>query len=584
MTDYTADMSRRRILLLLTIICCLALLPFLGLADFNTKGEPREAVVAFSILGQENWILPTNNGGEIPYKPPFLHWCIAAVSMLFNGGEVNEYTSQLPSALALTAMTGAIFSFFARRRDTMRALLTALVTFTAFEIYRAGMNCRVDMMLTALTVGAILMLFRWWEKGMHGVPVCAILLMSAATLTKGPVGIIIPCLTAGVFMLLRGVPFIRAFMWLSLWGVLSLILPLCWYAAAYRQGGQEFLDLVMEENFGRMTGTMAYESHVNPWYYNLVTLTAGFLPWTPAALAALFIIPRSRYAALLHPRSGTWRKMRDALRRMPACTLLALTASAVIFIFYCIPASKRSVYLMPMYPFVAWFISEMLIWMSGRRPASVRVFGDILASLAMLLLTVFMAIRFGLVPDSIAGHGKSTAQTAAMLESLRTFGGARAWLFAAMSPICAVIWWARIRHRAAGAWLPLSTALLAVSLYMSLSGCYQPAVLQAKSVKNMTGEMTHLYPNMPGKVYEFLAAAENAKGNPVHFFEVNFYMGDKVRNFRREQPTEGYLLIDKGDAADYLPRFEEEGYRFTEVYTPDAGLPRHTPHLYRFTR
>lgn len=119
---------------------------------------------------------------------------------------------------------------------------------------------------------------------------------------------------------------------------------------------------------------------------------------------------------------------------------------------------------------------------------------------------------------------------------------------------------------------------------MSLSGCYQPAVLQAKSVKNMTGEMTHLYPNMPGKVYEFLAAAENAKGNPVHFFEVNFYMGDKVRNFRREQPTEGYLLIDKGDAADYLPRFEEEGYRFTEVYTPDAGLPRHTPHLYRFTR
>lgn len=224
--------------------------------------------------------------------------------------------------------------------------------------------------------------------------------------------------------------------------------------------------------------------------------------------------------------------MRDALRRMPACTLLALTASAVIFIFYCIPASKRSVYLMPMYPFVAWFISEMLIWMSGRRPASVRVFGDILASLAMLLLTVFMAIRFGLVPDSIAGHGKSTAQTAAMLESLRTFGGARAWLFAAMSPICAVIWWARIRHRAAGAWLPLSTALLAVSLYMSLSGCYQPAVLQAKSVKNMTGEMTHLYPNMPGKVYEFLAAAENAKGNPVHFFEVNFYMGDKVRNFR----------------------------------------------------
>ena len=45
--------------LLMTV---LTLLPFLGLNEFSTKGEPREAVVAMSMLQQHNWILPENNG------------------------------------------------------------------------------------------------------------------------------------------------------------------------------------------------------------------------------------------------------------------------------------------------------------------------------------------------------------------------------------------------------------------------------------------------------------------------------------------------------------------------------------------
>ena len=101
---------------LLLVVCVFVMLPFLGLADFNTKGEPREAVVAYSILDSGNWILPTNNGGEMPYKPPFFHWCIAALSLL-NGGTVNEFTSRLPSAIALVAMTVWTFVFFARRKS-----------------------------------------------------------------------------------------------------------------------------------------------------------------------------------------------------------------------------------------------------------------------------------------------------------------------------------------------------------------------------------------------------------------------------------------------------------------------------------
>ena len=259
---------------LLVVVCVITVLPFLGLSDFHTKGEPREAVVAYSMLDTGNWILPTNNGGEIPYKPPFFHWIIAVVSSVCGG--VSEFTSRLPSAIAMIAMTLVGFLFYSRRVDSRVALLMAFVSLTAFEIHRAGANCRVDMMLTALTVISLYFLYHWYEKGLKGVPWVAILLMSMATLTKGPVGSLIPCLSFGVFLLLRGVNFFRAFLLLVAWGAMSMILPLCWYIAAWVQGGKEFLNLVLEENFGRMTSTMSYESCVNPWYYNIITLLGGF--------------------------------------------------------------------------------------------------------------------------------------------------------------------------------------------------------------------------------------------------------------------------------------------------------------------
>ena len=87
-------------LIAVVVISCVMLLPFLGLTDFNTKGEPREAVVALSMLKSGDWILPVNNGMDIPYKPPFFHYCIALVSLLT--GSVDEYTSRLPSAETLS--------------------------------------------------------------------------------------------------------------------------------------------------------------------------------------------------------------------------------------------------------------------------------------------------------------------------------------------------------------------------------------------------------------------------------------------------------------------------------------------------
>ena len=66
--------------IILAVVCVVTLLPFMGLTDFHTKGEPREAIVAYSMIETGNWTLPVNNGGDIAYKPPLFHWCIAVLS------------------------------------------------------------------------------------------------------------------------------------------------------------------------------------------------------------------------------------------------------------------------------------------------------------------------------------------------------------------------------------------------------------------------------------------------------------------------------------------------------------------------
>ena len=51
------------------VICIISVLPWIGLGDFSTKGEPREAAVAVSMLESGNWILPQVYANEFAYKP-----------------------------------------------------------------------------------------------------------------------------------------------------------------------------------------------------------------------------------------------------------------------------------------------------------------------------------------------------------------------------------------------------------------------------------------------------------------------------------------------------------------------------------
>lgn len=553
-----------------TIVCVIAVMltvPFLGLTDFYSKGEPREAVVAYTMVEHGNWILPINNGGDIPYKPPFFHWCIALFSLL--QGHVSEFTSRLPSALALVAMSVGGFVFFAKRKNANMALLATLLSLTAFEVHRAGINCRVDMVNTAFMVGALFLMFRWWERGKHTMPWLAILCMSGATLTKGPVGMLLPCAVMGVFMLTQ-----RESLWSTVWrlgltALLSLVLPLCWYYAAYLQGGDEFLRLVKEENIDRLLGKMAYESHENPFWYNFVTLITGWLPYTLLFVFSLFVLPWKRFS-----KSG----FMQSVRRAEPMQVFVWLAFGLILFFYCIPKSKRSVYLLPCYPFMAWLMAQYVVWLVANRLSAVKAYAWLMCVLGVGLSVAFVMLKTGVVPDTLF-HGKHAADNIAMLHALESISVSPSHLLFALLP--AVVGVATImtllkkddalRNRVV--WLSLSVV---VALFLAIDSTFQPAVLNTKADKPLAPQIEQRFDMT--KMYSYMSSPM------LHFFSLNFYLGDRIQQFEKVKPEDGVLMIPEDDVEEFK-KTVGRGYCLQRVWQIRRAVEeKHEVGFYKFCK
>lgn len=558
--------------LFLAIICAITLLPFLGLTDFHTKGEPREAIVSYSMLKTGNWILPVNNGGDIAYKPPFFHWCIAAISSIT--GKVTEYTSRMPSALALIAMVLGGFLFYAKRRGVTLAFLMGLITLSNFEVHRAGMNTRVDMVLTAFIVLALYQLYKWCEKDEKGFPWLATIYMGCATLTKGPIGIILPCLVTGVYMLLREKKFVKSFFSMAFIAIVSCILPTIWYIAAYQQGGDNFLALVMEENFGRFMGKMSYESHENPAYYNIITVVAGYAPYTLLVLLSLFTLTYKKITG--KPREW-WIRFTKYIREMDNVRLFSLLSIVLIFIFYCIPKSKRSVYLLPIYPFLAYFLAEYILYLIKRNSKAIKLYGGFLSTVAILLFSTFLAIKLGLVPDTIF-HGKHSAENIEFKNALENLSLNIGHLVVIILPLIAAIYYFRsTKKRTSDLHMIYAALFVTFSLFISLDGAYQPAVLNVKSDKEIANNIREIASNHP--IHSFV------ENKMLRFYTINFYHNDQIRLFEKDMPSNGYLLVGKRDFEIFRQKYESQ-YLFNEVYqsTKRGCDIRDIIYLYQFKK
>ncbi|WP_300701661.1 glycosyltransferase family 39 protein [Bacteroides sp.] len=550
--------DRKKAFWFIALLSVLVVVPFLGETIFYSKGEPREAIVAFSMLESGNWILPFNYGSDIAYKPPFLYWAIASFSYIFGG--LTEFSSRLPSALAFLAMQLVFFSFIAKRKDVKTAVLSSILLLTSFEVHRAAVACRVDMLQVSFIVMSLCLLYRWDEKECRGIPWVAILLMGGASLTKGPIGSIFPCLIIGIYQLMRGRSFVKAFFSLAGIGLLSLIPLLAWYLAAFQQGGKEFMDLVLEENTGRFLGKMTYESHENPIWYNFLTLIWGWVPWTLVLVISLFGL-KWKNMQFLPQGNGMVQRLKkgwNTFCNQSPIQLFVWLVILIIFIFYCIPKSKRSVYLLPIYPFMAVLIAEYLLALAQRGAKVFKICAIIFASLGLLLTLVFLSVRCGLIPDSIWGSGRHAAENIEFMRVLeKTSLSIPKWFLIVLPVIASVCTLQMVVKRADTRSLLYGIAGCMLCMFIVLDGVYQPIVLPVKSDKYLAEQVKTTVPE--GPVYSY---------SSMSFYCTNFYLDDRMRHIEVEQPAEGYLLVPEKEEQKMLVELSKT-YQLEKMFRTD---------------
>ena len=362
--------------------------------------------------------------------------------------------------------------------------------------------------------------------------------------------------------MLRGRSFWKAFLSLAGIGLLSFVPYFVWAYAAYRQGGQPFIDLVLEENTGRFTGKMSYESHENPIWYNFLTLIWGWIPWTLVLVISLFGLKWKKMRCLPDGETLMLRLKRgwDAFRNQSPVQLFTWLVILIIFVFYCIPKSKRSVYLLPIYPFMAVLMAEYLLALVQKGAKVFRICAIVFASLGLLLTLVFVAVRLGMVPDGIFGNGRHAAENVAFLHALQHVAlSVPKWLLVALPVIAAACTWRMVVKRADSRSLLYGIAGCMLCLFVSLDSVYQPTVLAVKSDRHLAERVNAYVPE--GLVYSY---------SKMSFYGVNFYLNDRMRHIEKECPAggEGYLLVPAKEEESMLEELGQT-YHLEKIFRTD---------------
>ena len=378
----------------LLLLVWLAFLRNLGSIGLIDETEPLFAEAARQMTVTGDWITPYFNSDTRFDKPPLIYWLMAIAYKLIG---VNEWAVRLPSALAAIALTCFVFYAllvigysqreFNRKRVWLSAWLgTATIALNIHSIAwgRIGVS---DMLLNACMGSALLAFFLGYASPQPQIKVrwylAFYLLNALAVLTKGPVGIVLPALIIGSFLLYlgKGREVLKE-MQLRRGAFIFLSLTLPWYILVIWANGLDYVESFFGyHNIERFTRVVNH--HSAPWYFYFLVVLVGFAPWSiylPVAIAKTQFWQRRSWHH--QPRSQQF-------------SLFAFFWFACIFCFFTIAVTKLPSYVLPLMPAAAILVAQLV------RPRKPREFNSFFPA---LYLSGIANVLFGIILIGIVAY------------------------------------------------------------------------------------------------------------------------------------------------------------------------------------
>lgn len=459
--------------LLIVAVAAATSLTALGSTALWDEDEAFFATAAAEMHRHNDWVVPTFNEELFAHKPPFMYWMMRIGYSLFG---LNELGARFGSAVfgILTAVLvyhiGRIL--FGRRAGLWSSLslstclmwnvVTRAATADAYlvcfiaaallvyvnDVFGTGLIHRTGIPATEpdRSTGAIL---ERWLPARWSTFVVLYGLMGLAVLVKGPIGVLLPGATIGLFVLWQmpydasagrsrfgrfaarlqpivGTPFLQTFWRMRPLTAIAMVLLVAgpWFVLVSLKTNGEFpREFFGVHNFGRFVQPM--ENHRGPIFYYLPVMLIGFFPWTMFAMPTLIHAARSASAGDQRPKF-----------QFLACWAVVMVG------FFSIARTKLPNYVLPAYPALALLTAAWLdAWLAHREKTwqgwPALSFGT-LAAVGAGLIVILPVVGNSAVAgrpllESMGVNGSLSADVARLgwLGVVPAMGGLIAWRLAA---------------------------------------------------------------------------------------------------------------------------------------------------------
>jgi len=447
----------RRDLLLLTVLLGLLFGFALGSRSLWSPDEGRYAEIPREMVASGDYVTPRLNGVKYFEKPPLVYWIESATIHLLG---LNEWALRLPIALA--ALLGCLGVYAAGRRlfNRRTGLLAAALLATSPLYYILARTITLDMVLSVLVSLALLAFLvgvrepagpqrRWLLWIFYA-------LAALAVLAKGLIGLVIPGMIIGCWILVLNDWRILTKIYLPSGLLIFLLIAAPWHIMAARANPDFAYFYFVHEHFQRYL-TRVHSRYQPPWFF-IAVLIVGLFPWTAFLLQSLRAAWPSSWAT-----RGEQREL-----------LFLLLWAGLVFVFFSASDSKLATYILPIFPPLALLIAQ---WLDRRwdQQGAPGLRGGLIA---LLITAVILSAALAIIPPRLSEH-----QTAVQVASQLGIG---LYVFCALLLCVGLLPWILGRRHYAKA---ITTLLIANALLWSFVATELPTFDDDNSIKSLALEL-----------------------------------------------------------------------------------------------
>jgi len=338
---YERKMLKRETYLVLILLgVCLILFFFhLGTRPLWDREEGKHATTSKEMVLSDDWVTTTLNGEKFYDKTVLHNWFVALSYLVFG---FTALAARLPAAVLGLGCVMVTYLLGRRIFGPTTGFVAGMILATSGLFISLARSVVHDISLVFFVSLALFFFFFGFTSEERRKTYFFLFYgaLGFAVLAKGPIGLLLPGLIIGLFLLLKGKLSFLKEMQIG-WGILIfLVIAAPWYVLISLRNSDYAGYFFIENNIMRFLSPHA--RHARPIWFYFPVLMGGFSPWS-------FFLP----IALIHAFRGGWKNMNEG-------TLFLVLWFSVIFLFFTAASSKSPTYILPLFPSASLLVG--ILW------------------------------------------------------------------------------------------------------------------------------------------------------------------------------------------------------------------------------